>query len=260
MLNSLFAALFVFALEGGIGCERLSEFFHLLRLQQHIGVSPSALRQLRTRMEEKILEYQLHVQSQVKQDGREVELCAAADEKFFDQVVLVMLDLPSGYILVEELTENRQYPTWQLSTQQALQDFGFKVKYFVSDRAKALVKLALNDLGCPSIADLFHALFELSKSLGWELNCLASRIEKQLQLARSNHQSAISTSNVVMARQQPSVYLEKHFPIYSNGLSPKWESCQHLESQEKLLWKQQLVYLLSHLNFTFVSQKNPFNV
>lgn len=186
----VFAAVFVFALEGGIGCERLSEFFHLLRLQQHIGVSPSALRQLRTRMEEKILEYQLHVQSQLKQDGREVELCAAADEKFFDQVVLVMLDLPSGYILVEELTENRQYPTWQLSTQQALQDFGFKVKYFVSDRAKALVKLALNDLGCPSIADLFHALFELSKSLGWELNCLASRIEKQLQLARSNHQSA----------------------------------------------------------------------
>src|SRR3712207_8150361 len=40
----------------------------------------------------------------------------------------------------------------------------------VSDRAKAIVKLALSDLGCPSIADLFHALFELSKSLGWELN------------------------------------------------------------------------------------------
>lgn len=40
-----------------------------------------------------------------------VELCAAADEKFFDQVVLVMLDLPAGYILVEELTENRQYQT-----------------------------------------------------------------------------------------------------------------------------------------------------
>jgi hypothetical protein len=65
-------------------------------------------------MEEKILEYQLHVQCQLKQDGRQVELCAAADEKFFDQVVLVMLDLPSGYILVEELTENRQYLTWQL--------------------------------------------------------------------------------------------------------------------------------------------------
>jgi hypothetical protein len=182
----VFAAVFVFAVEGGIGCERLSEFFHLLRLQRHIGVSPSTLRRLRIRMEEKILEYQLHVQAQLKEDGREVELCAAADEKFFDQVVLVMLDLPSGYILVEELAENRQYQTWQLCTQQVLQNFGLKVKYFVSDRAKALVKLALNDLGCPSIADLFHALFELSKSLGWELNCLASRIEKRLEVARSS--------------------------------------------------------------------------
>lgn len=53
------------------------------------------------------IEYQLHIQSQSVQSGREVEICAAADEKFFDQVVLVLLDLPSGYILVEELTENR---------------------------------------------------------------------------------------------------------------------------------------------------------
>lgn len=185
----VFAAVFVFALQGGIGCERLSEFFHLLRLERHIGVSPSALRRLRTRMEEKILEYQQKQQAQLK-DAKEVEICAAADEKFFDQVVLVMLDLPSGYILVEELTENRQYQTWQFSTQKVLQDLGLKVKYLVSDRAKAIVKLALSDLGCPSIADLFHALFELSKSLGWELNFLTTRIEKRLAVVRSSSQSS----------------------------------------------------------------------
>jgi hypothetical protein len=58
----IFAAVFVFSLEGGIGCERLSKFFHWLRLQQHIAVSPSALRRLRTRLEEKIIEYQLQLQ------------------------------------------------------------------------------------------------------------------------------------------------------------------------------------------------------
>lgn len=183
----VFAAVFVFSLEGGIGCERLSKFFHLLRLQQHIAVSPNALRRLRTRLEEKIIEYQLYIQSQSVKSGREVEICAAADEKFFDQVVLVLLDLPSGYILVEELTENRQYTTWQLSAQKILQDLGMKVKYLVSDRAKAIVKLALSDLGCPSIADLFHALFELSKSIGWELNYLTNRIDKQIKAARNNH-------------------------------------------------------------------------
>ena len=102
----------------------------------------------------------------------------------------VPLDLPSGYIFVEELTENRSYSTWQVSAQQLLSDVGLKVKYFVSDRAKALVKLALNDLGCPSVADLFHALFDLSKGLGWELNCLASRLQKQLNQARHNSAAA----------------------------------------------------------------------
>ncbi len=52
------ATIFVFALQGGIGCERLSQFFHLLRLQHHIGVSPTALRSLRSQIESKILDYQ----------------------------------------------------------------------------------------------------------------------------------------------------------------------------------------------------------
>lgn len=65
--------------------------------------------------------------------------------------------------------------TLQFSAKKILQDLGMKVKYLVSDRAKAIVKLALSDLGCPSIADLFHALFELSKSIGWELNHLTNR-------------------------------------------------------------------------------------
>jgi hypothetical protein len=171
------AALFVFTLEGGIGCERLSEFFHLLRLQRHIAVSPSALRTLRAQMSAKILEYQQQQQAQLV--NQSVEICAAADEKFFDQVVLVLLDLPSGYILLEELTENRQYLTWQQQTQQVLAQLGLKVKYLVSDRAKALVKLALHELGCPSIADLFHALSGLSKGIGWEITCLSARLEKR---------------------------------------------------------------------------------
>ncbi len=180
------AAIFVFALEGGLGCERLSRFFHLLRLENHIGVSPTALRSLRTQMEEKILAYQQ--QHQLCHQEQTVEICAAADETFFEQVVLVMLDLASGYIFIEQFTDNRQYETWQQQVQQALAPMGLKVKYLVSDRAKALVKLALNDLGVPSIADLFHVLLELSRSIGWELNTLLGRLHKQLK--RASEQSA----------------------------------------------------------------------
>lgn len=41
-----------------------------------------------------------------------------------------------------------------------------QVKYLVSDRAKALVKLAVEGLGCDSIPDLFHALRQLSQAIG----------------------------------------------------------------------------------------------
>jgi len=86
----------------GIGCERLSQFFHLLRLQRHIGVSPTAIRSLRAQMESAIIDYQQQQHEVIGKIASPVEVGAAADETFFDQVILVMLDLPSGYIFVEE--------------------------------------------------------------------------------------------------------------------------------------------------------------
>lgn len=77
------ATIFVFALQGGCGCERLSEFFHLLRLPKHIGVSPSALRTLQSRMEEKILAYQQQQQVQRSKTEPSVEICAAELRKVF---------------------------------------------------------------------------------------------------------------------------------------------------------------------------------
>jgi hypothetical protein len=108
------ATIFIFALQGGIGCERLSQcllrpqgeetspwavrFFRLLRLNRHIGVSPTALRSLRAQMESAIINYQQEQNEVIGKISSQVEVCAAADETFFDQVILVMLDLPSGYI------------------------------------------------------------------------------------------------------------------------------------------------------------------
>jgi hypothetical protein len=178
------ATIFVFALQGGIGCERLSQFFQLLRLERHIGVSPTALRSLRAQMESTIIDYQQQQGEPIRKSSSQVEVCAAADETFFDQVILVMLDLPSGYIFVEEITENCTFETWQQRVSLALKPLGLKLRYLVSDRAKAIVKLALNDLGTPSIADLFHVLYDLNRSIAWELNCLGSRLQKQLKMGQ----------------------------------------------------------------------------
>lgn len=65
-------------------------------------------------------------------------------------------------------------------------------QYCVNDRAKALSKLALNDLGCPSIADLFHAMCKLTQGLGRELeNRLAKRQRRLRDLKAQTAPSAL---------------------------------------------------------------------
>jgi hypothetical protein len=179
------AVLLVFGLKGGVGVERISEFFHRVRLERYLAVSPSALRALRTQMEEVILAYSAEQEQRLGQAGRRLEMIAGADETFFDQkVVLVMMDLVSGYLVLEETADNRTYATWQERVQAAMTRVGLELKYLVSDRAKALIKLALHGLGCPSVPDLFHALRDLAKVLGVSLGLKLAQVEEKLTQAR----------------------------------------------------------------------------
>ena len=53
----VFAIIYVFGIKGGIGADRLSEFFHRVHLERHVGCSPSALDRLRTEFEATLLAY-----------------------------------------------------------------------------------------------------------------------------------------------------------------------------------------------------------
>ena len=178
------AVLFVFGLKGGVGVERLSEFFHRVRLERYLAVSPSALGSLRAQMEGVILAYQAEQEQRLGQTECRLEIIAGADETFFDQVVLVMMDLVSGYLVLEEVADNRTYDTWQERVQAAMTRLGLKLRYLVSDRAKALIKLALKGLGCPSVPDLFHALRDLAKVMGVSLGLKLAQVEEQLTHAQ----------------------------------------------------------------------------
>jgi hypothetical protein len=80
-------------------------------------------------------------------------------------------------VLFEEVADDRTYETWYERVTARLEPLQTFVLYLVSDRAKALIKLAETGLECPSIADLFHLLHELVK--GYSLG-----IWRQLKSAR----------------------------------------------------------------------------
>ncbi len=174
------ATIYIFGIRGGIGMGTLAEFFLLLRVDTHLGVSPSSLFRLTSKIETLILTYKETYEH--KKEGL-AHAIVGADETFFEQVVLVMMELSSGYILLEEPAEDRTFLTWKEKAHHALHRLGMRVRYMVSDQAKALTKLALEGLGCQRIPDLFHASHELVKLLGSRFATKLRRVRTQLSNA-----------------------------------------------------------------------------
>src|SRR5262245_44716639 len=131
------ATLYLFGCKRGVGLETMSEFFARLHLETQVGCSPSALRGVRQALEATLLETAETWEQEGCADGERREIIGAVDETFFDQMILVFMDLKTGYLLQEEVTADRTYPTWKALVDERLKALGTQVLYVGSDRAQA---------------------------------------------------------------------------------------------------------------------------
>src|SRR5262249_38807241 len=141
LIRLVVATLLVFGLKRGVGAETLSEFFSRLRLEAHVGCSPSALRNVMHTLERIILETTAAWEKEGIAHGEIRPVIGAVDETFLQRLMLVFMDLASGYVLLEAVAVDRSYQTWYSGVNERLQTFGIEVLYLMSDRAKTLIKL-----------------------------------------------------------------------------------------------------------------------
>jgi hypothetical protein len=153
----------MFGLTRGVGAETLSEFFGPLHLESHVGCSPSALRSVMHTLEHLILETAAVWEQQGMAHGEIRPIIGAVDETFLPRMMLGFMDLASGYLLRETIAVQRTYDTWDGLVKARLKTLGVEVSSLVSDRAKALIKLAETGLDCLSIPDVFHLSHALAK-------------------------------------------------------------------------------------------------
>jgi hypothetical protein len=163
LIRLVVAVLYTFGLKRGVGAETMCAFFACLHLEQHVGCSPSTLRAVMEQLEALILETTEAWEREGIAHGQIGPIVGSVDETFLERMMLVFMDLMSGYVLLEEAANERTYETWYERVRARLEPLKTSVLYLVSDRAKALIKLAETGLKCPSIADLFHLLHELAK-------------------------------------------------------------------------------------------------
>ena len=122
-----------------------------------------------------------------------------SDEVFFGLPVLVLAELASGYLLTEARCEDRSYETWTREIQHGWSQAGWQCHFMVSDRAKALINLATDGLGCVSVADLFHALRSLGQPIGSALGRQQASLSQTGQALESNlggHKARTQTTSV----------------------------------------------------------------
>jgi hypothetical protein len=178
------ATLYMFGLKRGLGMDTMHEFFARLHLATQVGCSPAALRGVMQALEAALLKTAGAWEQEGCADGAEREIIGAVDETFFEQMMLVFLDLKTGYLLLEEMAEDRTYPTWKTLVDEQLKALGTGGLYLVSDRAKALVQLAEQGLECFSMPDFFHLVHEIVKSYSLALGRRMRQAHKELLEAR----------------------------------------------------------------------------
>lgn len=177
-----FAVLYHFGLGSHIGADKLEAFFKAIRVDKHAGFSAPSLRRLMNQMEELLPRFQQHCEQQAAAGTRNSTV--AMDETFQgDMLALVLMDLPSGYLILEETSDDRSFESWWGKAGGRLQSLGINVQHAISDRAKALIKLAVDGFDCVSGADIFHAQQDISRWLG-------SRLARQHKQAKAAYEQA----------------------------------------------------------------------
>jgi hypothetical protein len=235
-IRLIVATLLVFGLKRGVGAETLSEFFSRLRLEGHVGCSPSALRTVMHMLERLLLETAAAWEKDGIAHGEIRPVLGAVDETFLQHMMLVFMDLAMGYVLMEEVAADRSFDPWFDRANERLMTFGTEVLSLVSDRAKALIKLAHTGLGCLSIPDVFHVGHDLAK--GYAL-CIFGRLRhatRDLEHAKQRLEAVqkhAQADRVQVTQAQPRVAAWATSVHHWQGVGSAWR--QRLSNVSRIL-------------------------
>ena len=153
------AILFIFGIKCNIGGDTLSLFFSLSGLNTYTGLSAASVNRLENHIRELLKKYESEFQPMLEELSNNNELIGGADETFFERfMILIFMDLPSGFLFLEKSSKDRKFETWNSETSGFIAQFK-KFTCLVSDRAKAILKLAKHH-GLEGTADLFHFLMK----------------------------------------------------------------------------------------------------
>lgn len=234
-----FAVILVFGIQAGVGSETISLFFNVILLTTYIATSPSCIRNVKQTMRNKIDDYGEEQMDEVLKRCGDKELHLGGDETFFGNTLfLVLMELKSGFIFKEELTEDRKYTTWDKCVGELLKGFK-KVLSFTSDGGLALLKLG-KKVGCDNVMDLFHLLQDIKRLFATKFHSKRRALQSKLAVLKKTPLSSNDEQDKAIAAIHAGLaQLDKGQKSYWNTLfivstqsHPFKQACEAQSSQE----------------------------
>lgn len=185
LIRLVVATLYTFGLKRGVGMDTMSAFFTRLRLDTQVGCSPGALRHVMQALEAQAFATAATWEQDASAAGEVREIIGGVDETFLERMMLVFQDVATGYLVLEDVADDRTFATWHTVVDARLKTLGTEVLYLVSDRAKALIQLAEQGLECLSMPDFFHCMHDLVKSYSLAIGQRVRHAQQELTQAKA---------------------------------------------------------------------------
>lgn len=194
LLRLVVAVIFIFGITAGIGSERIALFFSLINMNEFIGLSGSSITKIENMIDDLIIKFKDKMDNKVKNKAPELDVTVGVDETFFDNLMLLVgMDLTSGFIFIETPTEKRDHETWQTHTSSWLSQFKF-IRCFVSDKAKALLKLS-QTFEADRMPDLFHMMHDISIVMRYPFHRMKTSTEKKIKSVKKAIDKGVNEVN-----------------------------------------------------------------
>jgi len=220
------ATLYTFGLKRGVGVDTQSAFFVRLRLDTQVGCSPGAIRHGLQVLEATAVATAETWEQDAVAAGEVREIIGGVDETFLEHMMLVFQDVSTGYLVLEDIAEDRTYATWKALVEARLTTLRTEVLYVVSDRAKALITLAEQSLECLSMPDFFHVVHDVVKSYSRAIGRRLHHAHTQLKAAEYALAQHVARPQAAQTRQQAQAAVEA-----SQAEVRQWEEIHHTYRQ-----------------------------
>ena len=228
-LRLVVAVLYLFGLKRGVGAETLSEGFARLHLEQPVGCSPSAWRGMMEALERVILDTAKAWEGEGGAGGETRPSIGAVEETFVERLMVGCMALVRGYLVVEEIADDRPSEPWSTRAEARLEAVGVRGLSLRSDRAKALVQRADTGLDCLSMPDVLHLIHALVKRSALALGRRLHQARRDLEQAQEHLRTCLVSPSRAPPLPQAQARVEACGAEVTRWESVRLTSRRHLE-------------------------------